>query len=451
MAKSPRSRALSSIKEGALSRSFSLARMTAAVGARAASHALGSIFGGTEEERATRLKGMAMEQAKILVRELGELKGSVMKVGQMVALYGENLLPPEATQILKALQSQAPPLSWVSIEKVLLRELGSEKLAELDIVHDSFASASLGQVHLAIRKSDGQQIALKVQYPGVDRAIGGDLRALKSAMTFARLLPTGGKVDQLFDEIRMMLEYEVDYSRELEQTNRFRELLAPDARYVVPRTFAEYSTRRVLATSFEEGVPVDGGEVAALSQERRDAIATAALELYFKEIFVWGAVQTDPHFGNYRVRLGERGDQLVLFDFGAVRAFDSKFVEPYRDLVGGAVNESPERLLKGAYGMEFLLPSDPADVLQQFAEVTILITEPFHRGVSFYDWGTSDLPKRVIKKGGSVFLKLKTKLRLPPRELIFLDRKITGVFIFLNVLRARIDGRELLGRYLSLD
>jgi predicted unusual protein kinase regulating ubiquinone biosynthesis (AarF/ABC1/UbiB family) len=439
---------LGKIREGALSRTFALARMTAQAGVKAAGGAVGTLLAGSAEERAERVKKLALEQAELLTRELGRLKGSVMKVGQMVGLIGEHLLPPEAVRVLRMLNQESPPLAWPQIEKVLQSELGPEKLAELEIDRESYASASLGQVHRARIRADGTQVAIKIQYPGVDRAIGSDLKALRTALSVARLLPTGAGVDAIFDEIRTMLEQEVDYEIEAQSTHRFRDLLQGDPRFIVPQIYSRYSTKRILTTSFEPGLAVDGPEVAALPLERRTNLARNYMDLYYRELFVWHQVQTDPHFGNYRIRLGEGGspDRWVLFDFGAVRRIPETFLASYRWMVWGAVHQNREALLKGAIGIGVLAAEDPPEIQEAFVSLTFLMTEPFHHGV--YDWGNTDLVKRVMKQGGTLILTMKTQLRVPPRELVFLDRKLGGVFMTMNALRAQFDGNEVLDRYL---
>lgn len=443
---SKKTNSLSRIKSGAFSRGISLAKMSLNVGAKAAGHAIGGMFSGeaTSEER---LKSLLTSQIEILSRELGQLKGSVMKVGQMLSVYGEYFLPPEANALLKSLQNQSPPLQWREIKKVLQRELGTQKLAELEISHEPMASASLGQVHRAVRKSDGQVIALKVQYPGVDQAIEGDLKVLKYVLSVSKLIPKGPQYDQIFAEVREMLHQEVDYSQELKLTEEFHKFLEGDQRFVVPRPIAEFSSKRVLATTLEEGHSVDSPEVQALSQERRNQLSLAVLELYLKELFEFGAMQTDPHFGNYRIRLNESGqDRLVLFDFGAVRKFSPAFLKSYRDLVDGAVHHDKSLIDRAATELGFMLPEDSAELREAFAAVCELICEPFQAGA--YSWGADDLPKRAARESSK--LAFQFRLRPPPREIVFLDRKMGGVFIFLSYLKAKIEGRALIESYLEL-
>jgi predicted unusual protein kinase regulating ubiquinone biosynthesis (AarF/ABC1/UbiB family) len=453
---------LKKIKTGVLSRGLALAKVSMTAGAKVASHTVGNLFA-SESEKTDRFKDMLVSQINLLTRELGQLKGSLMKVGQLLSMYGEHFLPPEANALLKSLQSQSPPLEWKEIEKVLKRQLTQEKLDLLEIDPNPIGSASLGQVHRAQIKADGRWVAMKVQYPGVDKAIEGDLKALQSILSVSKLIPRGPKLDDLFNEVRSMLHQEVDYARELEQTEEFRVRLVDDPRYVIATPFPEFSSRRVLTTSYEVGVPVDGQEVLSLPLDRRNAIGEAMLELYFRELFEFGAVQTDPHFGNYRVRLSAPGssiakDQLILFDFGAVRKFSKTFLESYREMVTGSHKRDQQMLLKGASGLGFILPEDSEDLKQVFTELCYLISEPFYSpstpGVpahlyapnGAYRWGESDLPKRAAKKGTE--LALAFKMRTPPREILFLDRKMGGMFIFLSVLKAEFPTQSILAKYI---
>jgi predicted unusual protein kinase regulating ubiquinone biosynthesis (AarF/ABC1/UbiB family) len=232
---------------------------------------------------------------------------------------------------------------------------------------------------------------------------------------------------------------------------------------------AELSTARVLTTTLEEGIPVDDPEVKALSQERRNAIGLAVLESYFRELFELQHVQTDPHFGNYRLRMGEGGapDRLVLLDFGAVRKVPQSFIDPYRKLVRSTLAQDEEGLLAAAKEMGFIQDEDSEELRRLYIDLCYVIVEPFigrdvlqgrfqnvtglsrefYDAQGAYDWGATDLPKRVARLGSKMVFSF--RLRVPPRELVFLDRKMGGMFIFLHALRVKTDARELLERYLS--
>jgi predicted unusual protein kinase regulating ubiquinone biosynthesis (AarF/ABC1/UbiB family) len=447
---------LKKIRSGALSRGLALARVSLGAGARAASHAISNVMGsGAAEDVQSRKLAHLKAQLTVLAKELGSLKGSVMKVGQMLSLYGEHFLPPEVNVVLKSLQSQSPPVAWKEMEKVLKRQLPPERLAELEIEQTSMAAASLGQVHRARRKSDGKLLALKIQYPGVEKAIESDIRALKGILNVSKLIPGGPRYDALFDEVRDMLKLEVDYRRELASTQVFREFFRDTPELVLPEVFPEYSNKRVIATSLEMGEPIDSPRVRGLPQQRRDRLARIVLEEYFREFYRLHQVQTDPHFGNYRIRIDDETgpgqspekykDQLIMFDFGAVRKFSDEFVRAHSAMLRGSMEGDVAVVRAAAERLGFMRPDDPPELVQKFYDFCVAFLEPFASDTP-YDWGASDLPKRIMKDG--MALAMGFKLRAPPQEVVFLDRKIGGVFIFLQVLGARVAGREILLRHL---
>lgn len=449
---------LDKIKSSVFSRGLSLARMTINTSASLASHGVSHLFS-SEERKTETWKELLKDQSRILSKELGQLKGSLMKAGQMLSMYGEHFLPPEANEMLKSLQAESPSLEWKVIEKELKKYLSEELLSELEIDPEPIGSASLGQVHRAQIKATGEFIALKIQYPGVEKAIDSDLRAMKSLFNMMKFLPRGKLTDHIFAEVRDMLVQEMDYELEARETEKYRERLKDDPRFIVPKVYPRYSSTKVIATSYEKGLKPDEPLVRNLSQERRNNLAVAFMELYFKELFQWGIVQTDPHLGNYRVRLSSDGkDQLILLDFGAVRTYPQDFLQPYYRMVSASYYNDVEGLKNAATELKFVQPTDSEDLRRLFQEFCLMTVEPFlgpgdQRNLEgridaegAYNWGDSDLPQRLTKKVFQMIQKF--ELRVPPREILFLDRKTGGVFIFLKVMRAKINGRDLLLNYL---
>lgn len=447
------------------------------MGAQAATHAVGGLLSSAEKNEG-RLRQLLASQAELLVNEFGRLKGTVMKAGQSLSVMGEYFLPPEVNRVLKTLQSDSPPVEWSEMAKILRKRLPPETLAQLEIDPEPVAAASLGQVHRATVKATGETLALKIQYPGVDKSIDSDLNSIRSILSMTKFLSDSTRIDQLFTEVRTMLKQETNYEIEASLTQEYASRLAsaPGAdRFVVPKLFPQFSGKKLLATSFEHGVAIDSPEVNALSADRRNALGEAFLDLYFREFLSWGMVQTDPHFGNYRVRLGQGpagtpgGDQIVLFDFGAVRKFEPAFIAAYKKLIRGCEAYDLGRIVEGAAEIGFLRPDDPEETRVLFAEVCTLIMEGFfdpapeskdarvfrEAGLSReyfnpqtgrYRWGKSDLPKRVATKGPKLVMAF--RLRPPPPEIVFLDRKLGGVFIFLSKLDCELPARKLLDQYL---
>ncbi|MGH8459727.1 MAG: ABC1 kinase family protein, partial [Nevskiales bacterium] len=282
---------LHKLKTRPLDRNLTMARVGIMAGTQIAGHELLNLFR-SQESRTEKDRSFYTRQAQFLARELGQLKGSIMKVGQMLSLYGQYFMPEEAVDVLRGLQDDTPHVDWAIMRPVLEQRLGRARLAELEIDPEPLAAASLGQVHVAYRKRDRRKLCLKIQYPGLTQAIDSDIRTLSRLVTAARLAPRGVNLKPIMEEVRDMLHHEVDYPAELETTAWYRQQLAADSCYVVPEVFPEYSSDQVLATSFEAGEHVQADAVQNLSQIRRNRLARAALELFFREFFQWGRVQT---------------------------------------------------------------------------------------------------------------------------------------------------------------
>jgi predicted unusual protein kinase regulating ubiquinone biosynthesis (AarF/ABC1/UbiB family) len=253
---------------------------------------------------------------------------------------------------------------------------------------------------------------------------------------------------------------ETDYIKEADSTEEYYRLLKGDPRFVVPKVYRDFSNKRVIATSFETGLRVDDPTIKNLSQDRRNRIALNFMELYFKEIFQWKFVQTDPHFGNYRIRLHQKGeDQIVLFDFGATRQYPDSFMGPYHRMIKAMFYNNDEDFEKAAHDLKLLQKGDTPELVHVFKELCFDIVEPFLlpddprnkvgrvEADGTYDWKKTDLPQRSTRKVKTMLADF--QWRTPPREFIFLDRKAAGVFIFLSHLGAKIQGRELLEKYLK--
>jgi predicted unusual protein kinase regulating ubiquinone biosynthesis (AarF/ABC1/UbiB family) len=440
-----RPKKIKKLKSSATARFFSLSKMTVKAGAQVAKYGLQKAFT-NPDSRLAQWRELLISQSEMLTNELSELKGSLMKAGQQLSVYGEHFFPPEVNAILKQLQAQSAPLEWEPIEKTMKQNLAEHLIAKLEINHEALSAASLGQVHRAQIKDTHEEIVLKIQYPGVARAIGSDLRALRTFLSMAKLLPSGKQIDQLFDEIKTMLVQETDFEQEATRTNEFAAKLHGDTRFVIPRVYGEFSNKFIFAASYEPSHRLDSPEVQNLSPERRNKISYNFLDLYFKELFLWKVVQTDPHLGNYGIRIDETGadDRIVLYDFGAVRTYPEDFMREYYALIAASLNKDKDGILSTALRLKFIYDDDDQELKDLFFEFCCDMVEPFF---GLYDWKNSTLPQRLTKK--LLIIKNKFSVRAPPREILFLDRKMGGVFIALSVLKATLDSHDLITTYLS--
>ena len=462
MSSSRPGKSVSRIKTGSFERRLSLTRAGLFAGTRMASHMATNWFS-NKETREQRHRAMLSSQARFLVDELGRLKGSVVKIGQVMALYGEHFLPEEVTEALHTLEDQTTSLEWPAIERVLKAELGESRLSELDIDQEPIGAASLGQVHRAVRRSDGLELVLKVQYPGVADAVDSDLNAVAHLLKVARLVSFGPEFNDWLEEVREMMHREVDYRLEARTTEKFRQMLSHDPRFVVPRVLAEFSTDHIIASTYEHGHSVSSVAVRELPLERRSALGQAALELFFRELFEWGEIQTDPNFGNYRIRIaGEQGgdsetDRIVLLDFGAVQSYSSDFLKPVIQMIRASYEEDLDQVVEGGIKLRFMSRDWPAEVLDKFGKVCMSVLEPLAKDRSQwpdyavnshgqYRWKQSDLPSRVAKQAARSAIS--RYFRVPPKEFVFLNRKLIGVYTFIAVLHSEFNGEDLLRKYL---
>ncbi|MGH8494165.1 MAG: ABC1 kinase family protein [Moraxellaceae bacterium] len=447
------------LKTGAFERRLSLAKAGFVAGTRLAAGAAGSMFASPEQREEKRRRAMA-EQAQYLVRELGKLKGSVVKIGQMMALYGEHFLPEEITRALHQLNDDTTALAWSSLEPVLKAQLGS-RYADLLIDPEPLGTASLAQVHRARRKSDGAELVLKIQYPGVAQAIDSDLNLVTQLLRFTKAVPQSREFEEWLGEVRMMMHREVNYPLEMETTRLFHSYLKDDPRYIVPRIYPEFCTKTVLCMSFERGVPINSPIVLKLEQERRNRIAEAALDICCREVFQWGEIQTDPNFGNYLVRLSETEgelDRIVLLDFGAVRDFPDDLLALARRLTRTAFYRDRDGMKAAMYGFTFF-DNMPDSTKDSIVDLFFLAIEPFSdlsdvpaetlNADGMYCWARSKLHMRAT----SAAAKSATTrhFAIPPKELMFLSRKLMGAYTFMTVIDAQIYARKILEPYLEAE
>ena len=450
---------LKQLKTSSMDRRLSIAKASLLAGTRWAASNATSMFS-SEAEKEKKRKQAMKEQANYLVAEIGKLKGSIVKIGQMMALYGEHFLPEEITQALNTLNNQTVALAWPAIKQHLEQQLG-DKIHELTIDHEPLGTASLAQVHRATRKSDGLELVLKIQYPGVADAIDSDMSLFKNMLKLTRMVPQTREFDQWFDEVREMMHREVSYDIEAATTRRFAERLKDDPRYIVPEIIDEFCTDQILCMTFERGVPINSPVMLSLPQDRRNLLGEASLEIAVREIFEWGEMQTDPNFGNYLVRLGDgeqQPDQIVLLDFGAIRQFDQHLLSVARNLIHAGYLHDPQAMVNAMTGYEFF-DSIPQSIKPDMAKVFLLATEAFScpannkdlpAGVMDehyrYDWKKSLLHSRVMQQASKSMAS--RYFSVPPKEFMFISRKFIGAYTFMTVIDAKTNVRDMIKSFI---
>jgi len=450
---------IDNLKTSGFERRMSIAKTSLNIGRRWAGNSVSGMFL-NKEARTARNQAFMEAQANYVAEELGKLKGSVVKIGQMLAIYGEHVLPPEITRALQTLNDDTATLSWPTIEHTL-RQLLGDKLSELDVDTIPIGTASLAQVHRATVLATGEQVVLKIQYPGVADAINSDLALFKRLLKVSNIVPQTRSLDAWFEEIRDLLHHEVDYEAEAATTERFYERLIDDPRYAVPKINRNYSSKRLLCMSYEPGISVVSEALQLLPHERRNAIGQAAIEIMMQEIFVWGEMQTDPNFGNYLVRVSDNEndiDKLVLLDFGAIRQFDNTLLTIAHGLLKAGYRHDHQAMIQAMTGYDFFdTMSDK--VRSDIASLFLLATEPFSDPAmnsdiptecldeqNRYIWANSKLHSRLSSAATRAMQSF--EFNLPPKEFMFISRKFIGAYTLLTVLDAYTDSNKLVKPYL---
>ncbi len=287
-------------------------------------------------------------QASRRVRdELGALKGPAMKLGQILSLQN-GVLPEESLQELAALQMQAPGMHASLARAQFKAALGKYPEEALQTFEpNSFAAASLGQVHRAVTW-DGEKVAVKIQYPAIRSAIESDFNLLRSATLPTQL--TGHVPVALLDEIHRGLLEETDYVHEADNLELFRKGLNGLAYVTVPRVYRELTTDRVLTMSFVEGETLNDWLKRKPSQALRDLVGTRLVEVFETQLQHLKALHADPHPGNY-LFLPDGG--IGLIDFGCVKHISFDILELrrcYRERTWRKSEASARHFLELAYG-----------------------------------------------------------------------------------------------------
>jgi len=280
---------------------------------------LRSRFSAADEKQ--RLKSEAHLAAALqLFGTMGYLRGAVMKIGQMLANF-PHVLPEEFSEVLSALHFEAPPMHYALVREVFLDEFGREP-EELFAYFEqnSFAAASLGQVHRA-RLHSGEEVAVKIQYPGIARTIRADLRNLRILLQPMCLSEDWQNTLDKLADIEQMLLMETDYEQEANFGRQARLLFTDADSIVVPRVYDAYSTKRVLTTEFLQGCHLEEFLTTDPDQAERDHFTTLLTVATFRVYYRLHWFLADPHPGNF---IFMEDGRLGLIDFGCTRAFSDQ-------------------------------------------------------------------------------------------------------------------------------
>ncbi|KAI3745678.1 hypothetical protein L6452_08082 [Arctium lappa] len=379
---------------------------------------------------------LSEKNAERLALALCRMRGAALKLGQMLSIQDESLVPAPILAALDIVRQGADVMPKSQLNQVLDHELGvnwSSKLKSFD--YEPLAAASIGQVHKAVTK-DGSQVAMKIQYPGVADSIDSDIDNVKLLLDYTNLIPKNLYLDRAMKVAKEELSRECDYELELSNQKTFRRLLLNVEGFYVPSVVDELSSKKVLTTELVHGIPID--KVAALDQETRSYVGKKLLELTLMELFVFKFMQTDPNWSNFLYDEATRSINLI--DFGAARNYPKPFVDNYLRMVVACANCDRDAVIEMSKRLGFLTGEESEVMLEAHVQAAFVVGLPF-ANPGGYDFRANNITQSLSNIGATM---LRHRLTPPPDEAYSLHRKLAGAFLACIKIGAVVPCRDLL-------
>ena len=378
-----------------------------------------------------------------LTNQLAKLRGAAMKIGQLISMDTGDFLPPDLSLIMARLRENADSMPPKQLKKVLNAEWPKNWLNDFESfdVHP-IAAASIGQVHRAQLK-DGRKLAIKVQYPGVKESIDSDIENAAVLIKLSGLLPSGFVLEPYLNEAKQQLHMETDYIVEAHNLKKFDSLLGGSQKFIIPKVYNNWSTPNILAMDYLEGISIE--DSVSLPQLERNKIGQNLIDLTLSELFIFGVMQTDPNFANYRYQLDSQ--KIALLDFGATRDISLKTMELYRRLLCAGLSFDDTALMAIAQEIGFFDATASINQRKTILGMMQLIFEALNaKGqISF---GDHAIPKQLQVEA---FELIKDQFTPPPLpiEVLLMQRKFGGIFLLCAHIGAFVDITNSLAQHVD--
>lgn len=409
-------------------RFMKLAGMTASIATKTVSNSIRNF--NADEEKKNEARSKLFQDIGIQIADtLGEMKGAVMKVGQIASQY-KDIFPPEVAKAIAKLQRQAPAMPFADIKKQIEKELG--KPLEQVFQHfdeQPFAAASIGQVHKATLPN-GTEVVVKVQYPGVDEACESDLKQVRLALRLMGVLKVDKKLqDRLFKEIQDSLHEELNYEIEAQNLQVFKTFhQALDNKIIIPNVYPEYSSRRILTLSMEKGESIEtasGWDLAV-----RNEIGERLIRALGQQIFFLKRFHCDPHPGNFAFR--EDGS-VIIYDFGGVKTLSTDIIGHFKALVRAGKTADIKTIEQHLIALDALAEQGkfPEDLYKEWLEVLL---RPLTTHYDFAENSAHHDGMKLVKKSLKYWDVFK-----PSPDTLMVNRTISGHYWNLIQLKVHDD------------
>lgn len=377
------------------------------------------------------------EHAKQLTAALGNLKGPLLKVAQLLVTIPQ-ALPPEYAAELQQLQADAPPMGWPFVKRRMRAELGADWQSKfVDFTHEAVAAASLGQVHKGVL-DNGRTVACKLQYPDMESAVKSDLSQLKLILSIFESYDKAINTKEIYAEITERLFEELDYIREAKHTKMYGHILKGEANVHVPEVVDDLSTGRLLTAGW-----LQGQKIMNFTDADPDVRATIAMNMFrawYVPFYHYGIIHGDPHPGNYTIR---EDLSVNLLDFGCVRVFPPRFVKGVIDLYRALRDDDQDLAISAYKSWGFTdINKDMLEILNVWARFLYgpILDDKIRpigvvkQGDGIYGRETAEKVHQELRRAGGVKV---------PREFVFMDRAALGLgSVFLH-LKAEVNWYQL--------
>jgi predicted unusual protein kinase regulating ubiquinone biosynthesis (AarF/ABC1/UbiB family) len=377
------------------------------------------------------------DNSRDIYNSLSELKGSALKIAQMLSM-DKNLLPTAYQQKFAMAQYSAPPLSYPLVVKTFHQFFGKGP----EQLFDTFSkkamnAASMGQVHLATK--DGKKLAVKIQYPGVGDSVKSDLAMVKPiALQMFKLNPV--EYDEFIQEVELRMMEETDYELELNRSIDLSKQTAHIPNIIFPQYYQEYSSPKILVMDWIEGRPLGEALKTPLPKGAGDSIGQAMWDFYHFQMHTLKSVHADPHPGNFIITPDYK---LGIIDFGCVKVIPEDFYNTYFQLLDRDLLNDPKRMEQVFYDLRFIYKDDPKKekdfFIALFKQLVELLSRPF-RSTTF-DFSDKSYFETLFAFGEKLTnmkeLRESKKAR-GVRDAVYINRTYFGLYNLLHDLKANI-------------
>jgi len=420
------------IPVGKVSRAAKFVRTGAKVGGNYVKH-----YGRKILDNSASREQLDEDNAEDIYNSLSELKGSALKVAQMLAM-DKNMLPTAYQDKFAMGQYSAPPLSYPLVVKSFQKYFGKGPTEIYDsFSHAAVNAASIGQVHKATL--DGKELAVKIQYPGVAESVKSDLKLVKPFAV--RLFGLNEQeLEQYMDEVEGKLLEETDYELEVKRSIQISEACGHIPNIHFPKYYTDFSAPRIITMDWLEGKHIREFLAGNPSKESKEQIGQAMWDFYHHQIHVLKEVHADPHPGNFLMR--EDGT-LGIIDFGCVKEIPDDFYDAYFRLMSKDLIVNDEELIPVLHRLNFLYEDDSerekALYISLFKEMSVLLGEPFHH--DSFDFGDDSFFKKIydLSERLSKMKELKnSKHPRGSRHGLYVNRTYFGLYQLLNMLGVEV-------------